>query len=157
MSYTPMKNVTEFHDKFHRDGKGRHERPISISIINARLRLIVEEFEEVLEAVVGCVTLLKDTNTTTATYELMEKSTRSHLAKELADLLYVVYGTAEELGIPLEEVFAKVHESNMSKLWSDGEVHYNDFGKIMKPPTYKAPDISSIMTTWTSTNAQSAD
>jgi predicted HAD superfamily Cof-like phosphohydrolase len=145
MTHTPMKNVAEFHDKFHRDGKGRHERPISVSIFNARLRLIIEEFEEVVEAMQGCVTLLQDKQTDTITYAIMDRATKAHLAKELADLLYVVYGTAEELLLPLEEVFNTVHESNMSKIWDDGEVHYNDFGKIIKPPTYSPPDIESIL------------
>jgi hypothetical protein len=36
-------------------------------------------------------------------------------------------------------------ESNMGKVWDDGTVHYNDFGKIIKPPTYSPPDIESIL------------
>jgi predicted HAD superfamily Cof-like phosphohydrolase len=145
MNYTPMNNVTEFHDKFHRDGKGRHERPISVSILTSRLRLIVEEFEEVVDAMEGYTLVLKEKNIESKTSLLMHRATKAHLAKELADLLYVVYGTAEELGIPLEEIFIKVHQNNMDKVWDDGTVHYNDFGKIIKPPTYSPPDIESIL------------
>ena len=37
------------------------------------------------------------------------------IAKELADVLYVVYGTAVTYGIDLAPVFAEVHRANMSK------------------------------------------
>lgn len=143
MTYSPMQNLAEFHDKFDRDGKGRHERPISVSLIFKRLQLIREEYDETDEALTTySIVLCSDAPRITAA------EAREHLAKELADLLYVVYGTAEELGIPLEEVFNEVHQSNMQKIWPDGQVHYNEFGKVMKPPAYSAPDISGIMNTW---------
>lgn len=40
---------------------------------------------------------------------------RVRLAKELADVLYVVLGAAVEHGIPLGDVFYAVHLSNMTK------------------------------------------
>lgn len=137
MTYSPMNDVAEFHDKFHRDGKGRHERPISVSTVDRRLALISEEFMEVDEV------LLAMGNGLVSGYAPSDYF--PELAKELADLLYVVYGTAEEFGIPLEEVFKAVHESNMSKVWDDGTVHYNEIGKILKPPTYSPPDLESIL------------
>ena len=69
-------------------------------------------------------------------------------AKELADILYVVYGAAVEWGIPLDAVFEKVHRSNMGKVWPDGKVHYNEAGKVLKPPTYTPPDIASVLREW---------
>lgn len=144
MTYNPMQSVTEFHDKFHRDGKGRHERPISVSTISRRRKLIDEEFDEVMEAL--------DYLTSVTGFTLAEgvdpnriPNGWANLAKELADLLYVVYGTAEELGIPLEEVFKAVHAHNLTKIWPDGEVHYNDFGKIIKPPDFKPLDLSDVL------------
>lgn len=58
------------------------------------------------------------------------------VAKELADLLYVVYGTAAEYGIPMDDVFAAVHKSNMSKLGRDGQPIMREDGKILKGPDY---------------------
>lgn len=69
---------------------------------------------------------------------------KKKLAKELADLLYVVYGTAATYGIPIDEVFNRVHESNMSKLGADGKPVYRDDGKILKGPNYKEPDMGGL-------------
>lgn len=69
---------------------------------------------------------------------------RQHVAKELADLLYVVYGTAVCLGIDLDKVFDEVHKSNLSKLDNDGLPVRREDGKVTKGPNYKAPDLSFI-------------
>lgn len=55
----------------------------------------------------------------------------------LADLLVVVYGTACEMGVDLEPVFAEVHRSNMSK--NGGK---DEGGKVLKGDTYSPPDIA---------------
>lgn len=139
MPYDPMRDVREFHKKFSPIRTEATAHPfITVPILNQRVELIREEAKEVDEALA----------------EFLEKShyrnpeqlkeCAEHLAKELADLLYVVYGTADKLGIPLPEVFSVVHQSNMSKVWDDGEVHYNSVGKVMKPPTYSPPDLSFI-------------
>lgn len=69
------------------------------------------------------------------------------VAKELADLLYVVYGTIVTHGLTevMESVFAEVHRSNMSKVWEDGTVHRREDGKIIKPPTYSPADLSEYI------------
>lgn len=137
MTYSPMDDVAEFHDKFHRDGKGRHNRPISVSDIERRMALIAEEATEVDEVLISMA------NGLVSGYE--EEDYFPELAKELADLLYVVYGTAEEFGIPLEKVFKEVHHSNMSKLWPDGTVHYREDGKVLKPPTYYQANVEGVL------------
>lgn len=43
-------------------------------------------------------------------------------ADAIADLLYVVYGTAVACGIDIDKVFEEVHRSNMSKLWTMTEL-----------------------------------
>lgn len=69
----------------------------------------------------------------------------AHLFKELADLQYVLSGFASTFGIPLEDVFDRVHASNMSKLGEDGKPLYREDGKILKGPNYKEPDLSDIV------------
>lgn len=67
------------------------------------------------------------------------------IAKEMADVLYVVYGAACQYGIPLDRVFDQVCKSNMSKL-VNGKFQYREDGKVLKGPNYVPPDLSSIWT-----------
>lgn len=63
------------------------------------------------------------------------------IAKELADLLYVVYGTAVSCGIDLEPIFREVHRSNMSKVGG----HRRADGKWVKPLTYSPAVIEPLL------------
>jgi len=68
-----------------------------------------------------------------------------NLAKELTDLLYVVYGAGATFGIDLDKCFAEVHRSNMSKLGEDGKPIYREDGKVLKGPNYKPADLTTIV------------
>ena len=61
------------------------------------------------------------------------------VADAIADLLYVVYGTAVSYGIDIEPVFAEVHRSNMSK--GDPEIIRAPNGKVLKGANWSPPDI----------------
>ena len=74
---------------------------------------------------------------------IQNRETRNS-AKELADVLYTVYGAAVEQGIDIDTVFRIVHASNMGKLGDDGKPTYREDGKIMKGPNYKPPDLNWI-------------
>ena len=67
-----------------------------------------------------------------------------NVAKELADLLYVVYGAGANFGLPMDSVFDAVHNSNMSKLGEDGKPIKREDGKILKGPNYRPVDLSWI-------------
>ena len=86
-----------------------------------RVRLIQEEFDELKDA--------------------MAAGNLAAVAKELADLLYVTYGTAVSYGIDMEPVFREVHRSNLSKV---GGYKRAD-GKWVKPPTYSPANIDLIL------------
>ena len=73
-----------------------------------------------------------------------EKNDLENIAKELADIIYIVCGTAASYGIPLDRVFDEVHRSNMAKL-VDGKVIRREDGKILKPEGWTPPDIKSIL------------
>jgi len=64
--------------------------------------------------------------------------------KELADLVYVCYQYAENMGWFLDEALDRVHKSNMSKLDKDGKPIYREDGKVLKGPDYKPPDLSDL-------------
>ena len=87
-----------------------------------RLRLIQEEFDELKEA--------------------FQQADDAAIAKELADLLYVVYGTAVSCGIDMELVFREVHRSNMTKVGG----HKREDGKWVKPPTYSPASVAPLLT-----------
>ncbi len=66
----------------------------------------------------------------------------SGLAHELADVVYVAYGTALTYGFDLDAVVAEVHRANMSKLGADGKPVVRADGKVLKGPNYHAPAIT---------------
>ena len=65
--------------------------------------------------------------------------------KELADLVYVCAQYAANMGWDLDEALRLVHESNMSKLGSDGKPLRRADGKVLKGPNYKAPDLTGLV------------
>lgn len=65
----------------------------------------------------------------------------------LADIIYVIYGYAQALGVNLDHFVAEVHSSNMTKLGDDGEPIYDEFGKVQKGPNYVEPDIAGVLKT----------
>ncbi|MGC0329122.1 putative HAD superfamily Cof-like phosphohydrolase [Streptomyces sp. SAI-170] len=67
------------------------------------------------------------------------------LAHELADVVYVAYGTALVHGIDLDAVIAEIHRSNMTKLGPDGQVARRADGKVLKGEHYEAPDVSAVL------------
>lgn len=85
--------------------------------------LIAEEYQEVLDA----------------------KYTYDQL-KELADLVYVIYGYARSRGWDLDEALRRVHKNNMERcVWPDGSVKRREDGKILKRPDATKIDLSDLV------------
>jgi len=93
--------------------------------------LIVEEFKEFLEAE-GL--LFRDN------LKIDEEA-----LKELADVVYVCYQYAENMGWLLDEALNRVHISNMSKLGEDGKPIYREDGKVLKGPNYTPPNLEDLI------------
>ena len=93
-------------------------------------KLIVEEFKEFLEA--------------EGMLFMHGRNHQEHALKELADLVYVCYQYAQNMGWFLDAALSRVHLSNMSKLDKDGKPIYRDDGKVLKGPDYKPPDLSDL-------------
>lgn len=96
----------------------------SNKILDLRIALINEEFCEYVDAVKS------------GHCDLVE------VADAIADLLYVVIGTAVAHGIKIEPVFNEVHRSNMTK-FIDGT--FREDGKYIKGPSFSKPDIKRII------------
>ncbi|MYY07680.1 hypothetical protein GT204_01900 [Streptomyces sp. SID4919] len=67
------------------------------------------------------------------------------IAHELADVVYIAYGTALVHGIDLDQVIAEIHRANMTKLGPDGTPRVRADGKVLKGDHYVAPDVSAVL------------
>ena len=114
-------------------------------VLSMRLCLIREEAEEVEDAV--CLLADKVFNAEILGIDMTEeiKAAKAALLKELCDLQYVLSGFVVTFGLPFDEAFKRVHESNMSKLGPDGKPIYREDGKVLKGPNYKKPDLSDLV------------
>jgi predicted HAD superfamily Cof-like phosphohydrolase len=112
--------VEEFHRKFSILAQAT-PTDLNEETKRLRVRLIQEEFDELKESMVG--------------------GDLAAVAKEMADLLYVVYGTAVSYGIDMDPVFREVHRSNMSKVGG----YKREDGKWVKPATYSPARIEPIL------------
>jgi predicted HAD superfamily Cof-like phosphohydrolase len=77
--------------------------------------------------------------------EAMKNKDLLEVADALTDILYVTYGAGHAFGIDLNKCFEEVQNSNMSKLDESGKPIYNEFGKVMKGPSYFKPNLKKIL------------
>ena len=125
--------MRRFHEVF---GLHHPDRPTQVSaeVAAQRQRLLDEEVAEVAEAVRG--------------------GELSEIAHELADVVYVAYGTAITYGIDLDAVLAEVHRANMSKLGPDGRPLLHGDGKVRKGPQFRPADIAAVLARQPESGAQ---
>ena len=124
MSSSPADLVRQFHLAVGLDARSTPTE-VSPSLAAHRGELLAEEAAEVAEvSVTGPL---------------------DKLAHELADVVYVAYGTALVHGINLDAVIAEIHRSNMTKLGPDGLVARRADGKVLKGDHYEAPDVSAVL------------
>jgi len=66
--------------------------------------------------------------------------------KELADLVYVIYGYALAAGYNLDEAVERVHDNNIGRcVQPDGTVKRREDGKIIKNPDYPAVYLGDLI------------
>lgn len=124
MRPSPAHLVREFHLAFGLDARTAPTE-VSPELAAHRGELLAEEAAEVAEVAV--------------------EGPLDRLAHELADVVYVAYGTALVHGIDLDEVIAEIHRSNMTKLGPGGRVARRADGKVLKGDHYRAPDVSGVL------------
>ena len=101
---TNFQKVQEFNESFGMTRHQTYQRQIfteNPNLVNLRLSLITEEVGELTDAI--------------KEHDFIE------VRDALADILYVVYGMADALGINADDDYAIVHRSNMSKLCNSEE------------------------------------
>jgi predicted HAD superfamily Cof-like phosphohydrolase len=119
-----FQSVKKFMQTFGQEVKNKVEFPKE-KIVKLRYELLKEELEELNQAI-------------------NDKDIKE-VADALTDILYVTYGAGIAFGIDLDKCFDEVHQSNMSKLGSDGKPIYNEIGKVMKGPNYFKPDLNKFL------------
>ncbi len=119
--------VAEFHQAFGLATASSPEGKIDPRTWLLRYKLMREENEEYLDAA--------------------EAGDLEQVADALGDMLYILCGTILSHGLQslIEEVFAEIQRSNLSKLGEDGKPLYREDGKVLKGPQYRAPRIGPII------------
>ena len=120
------------------------DRPIQqLELTDAKLfvKLILEELQELTNALgLDIEFRLEEYNN-----HNMEHFDQVEVLDALTDLLYTVIGTAVACGHHkiLNQAFAKVHFSNMTKVAND-KVVKDGMGKVMKTAGYMAPQLELL-------------
>ena len=115
-----VEDVLAFHRKF-ACYVGDYPHLPERSIVDLRLRLIREEYCELIEAI--------------------HRVDLAAIADAITDLMYVIIGTAITLGIDIRPIWQAVQRANMAKTGGGTRAD----GKILKPPGWKAPDVSALI------------
>lgn len=125
------RGLSEFHSALD-DRRGRGDAAL-------RFTLHEEEHEELLDEV-----SIKRLNDGVREPKADEDVDRAKLARELADVVYISYGTAHAFAIDLDVALREIHRAAMSKLDPATMVVRGD-GKVMKPPGFVPPDMSAAV------------
>ncbi len=123
MSGSPWRLVREFHE---RCDLPRADEPklAAPGLAETRQHLLEEEVGELADAA--------------------RAGDLAGIARELADVVYVAYGTAVTYGIDLDAVLAEVHRANLSKLGPDGRPVIRS-GKVQKGHWFRPPDVAGVL------------
>ncbi len=120
-----FEQVREFHQVFDHPIATKPDRNIftkNEKLVNLRVALIEEEFNELKEAI--------------SNHDMKE------VADALTDMLYVIYGAGHSFGIDLDRAFKLVHASNMTKACSTLEEAEETVSHLLKEGRYRDPAIS---------------
>jgi predicted HAD superfamily Cof-like phosphohydrolase len=98
---------------------------------NLQIHLIQEEYGEALESLFRLDTSNNDSKVAAL--------------KELADLVFVCFQAAENMGWDLDEALQRVFVSNMSKLDDNGMAIRDSKGKVLKGPKYQPPYLLDLV------------
>lgn len=130
--------VNEFHTAF-----GVPVERVPCLPSDARLALRLDLIEEKLGELREALQAAMDARAVAGGHpEAVSDFAMVRIAKEMADLQYVLDGTFLELGLGAVKghLVNAVHASNMSKLDADGKPVYRGDGKVLKGLNYAAPD-----------------
>ncbi len=132
-----MNLVAEFHRAFRLAAPTQVEIPPAAALLRLRMRLITEEYKEVMHEMENLLRYTYPPDDVINSYR--------RLLKELCDLRYVVEGCAVSLGLPFDAAYEEVHRSNMSKLDDQGLPLLRGDGKVLKGPHFRGADMEQFI------------
>lgn len=135
-----FQRVQEFHRAFGVPSAENPTEPTEI-LMDLRANLISEEFTEFLDA-----HYLSEYGDPVSEF----KPNLIEIADAIGDMLYVIYGTADQYGLDADAIFAEVHRSNMSKLDENGKPLFHDGltgpkGKVKKSARFEEPKLREVI------------
>ena len=78
--------------------------------------------------------------------EWLDENEHEAELKELADLVYVIFGYANAMHWNLDEAVRRVHANNMGRMYQpDGTIHRREDGKIIKNKDYPKVNLSDLV------------
>ncbi len=122
-----LNQVLKFHQRFHSHWQDEPSSLIPEEVKQLRIRLINEETAELVEAI--------------------GQGSLKEIAKEMADVLYVVLGTVVAFGLQnqMGAIFDEVHQSNMAKMDGKGKFEMSGpQGKVLKGKNYQKPKLEVL-------------
>jgi NTP pyrophosphatase (non-canonical NTP hydrolase) len=131
---TPEPDTTTTMDKVREFAKTTGQEPS----VTRSAKLIEEEYAEWHEEIeIGYAKWFKD---------FTEFGVPVKELKELADLVYVIYGYANVRHWDLEEAIKRVHENNLGRcIQPDGSIKRREDGKILKNPDYPSVVLDDLV------------
>jgi predicted HAD superfamily Cof-like phosphohydrolase len=122
--------------------------PIDAATLRLRMRLVIEEAFELVEA---CVDYSDGQDVVGYKVRVLSLISRAVLvpqlpkiADALGDIDYVVAGTRLQLGIQGKPIADAIHYANMRKVGPEG-VMRDEHGKVTKPKDWLPPDIAKVL------------
>lgn len=115
-------DVMAFHRKFKLD---RPNDMFNEHFIEMRMRFFQEELEELALGI--------------------EKKDLVEVLDAFVDLVYITVGMAELMGLPFNEAWKIVHESNMWKIRATVPTKRKTTFDVIKPPGWEPPDIAKVL------------
>jgi len=154
-----MNDVRKFHELAEHPVA---EKPTKLSVdrTRLRLRLILEEFEELVDALYPPSAARKQALDIYRAYlddictphgkddvpQPLEASVEhfSDVGDALVDLSYFIAGMGLEMGLPMDRMWDEVQRANMDKFPGGVALRRPD-GKVVKPEGWKPPDHAGII------------
>jgi predicted HAD superfamily Cof-like phosphohydrolase len=144
--YTPYKDVAQFMSMCGQEVLDTPTIP-SKEILLLRCKLLFEEVREFITGA-GCYIDEDEKGNLNNYTSTVNEPDLVEMYDAIIDISYVNYGAAASLGLDVELGFKEVHSSNMSKIQmteKGPQIIKNEFGKVMKGPDYKKPDLKTVM------------